>query len=107
MSTIGINRTWSTNLSSTNQVGQRILVPFVEVRIFTREREICSIIHNHSSSYSSDWTCYMRKADLERALKKTTGAALKEVVVKVGDTYWKIDSVRYDPETDRVVITVE
>jgi membrane protein implicated in regulation of membrane protease activity len=49
----------------------------------------------------------MRKADLERALKKTTGAALKEVVVKVGDTYWKIDSVRYDPETDRVVITVE
>lgn len=49
----------------------------------------------------------MRKADLERALKRTTGAALKEVVVQVGDTHWKINSVRYEPETDRVVITVE
>lgn len=48
----------------------------------------------------------MNKADLERALKKTVGAALKPVVFRDVETgrVFNLSSVVYDTETNRVHI---
>jgi len=48
----------------------------------------------------------MNKAELERALKKVTGKALKQVRILIPDTIevFDIDSVFYDSMTESVIV---
>lgn len=72
------------------------------------EREDIWIAHSSSINYERDRTSLVNKADLERALKKTTGAALKPVVVVTTDgTVYHVTRVHFDTETNRVVLVVE